>query len=251
MFLDGLLSHDGGSKGTTLGLKNFDDLYNDAKVKFVLYMTEDGFDAAQEKPATFEDQFNLTSSWKTTNMHCFNADFTIQKYKCIGDILEAYVAKRLPAYEARRLKQLEQLSAQVQELDAKRAFLKAILEERLVLMKKTDEEIVANLKTCGIPPLSEPTQPDKLDSYEFVLRLRIDRVKASAIEDLEKDAATKRSEMEALEKATPAMMWLSDLDEFKKAWTAYKEDRMATMAVGGETAAASGGKKKRVVIKKK
>jgi hypothetical protein len=57
--------------------------------------------------------------------------------------------------------------------------------------------------------------------------------------------------MEELEKATPAAMWLEDLADFRTAWTAYKEDRMATMAVGGETAAASGGKKKRVVIKKK
>jgi DNA topoisomerase-2 len=250
-FLDGLLSHDGGAKATALGLKNFDDLYNDAKVKFVLYMTEDGYDAAQDKPATFEDQFNLTSSWKTTNMHCFDTEFSIHKYRCVGDILEAYVAKRLPAYEARRLRQLEQLSAQVQELDAKRAFLTAILEERLVLMKKTDEEIVANLKTCGIPPLSDPANPDKVDSYEFVLRLRIDRVKASAIAELEKDALLKRAEMELLEKATPATMWLSDLADFRTAWSAYKEDRIATMAVGGETATASGLKKKRVVIKKK
>ena len=250
-FLDGLLSHDGGSKATALGLKNFDDLYNDAKVKFVLYMTEDGFDAAQDKTATFEDQFNLTSSWKTTNMHCFDTEFSIRKYRCVGDILEAYVAKRLPLYEARRLKQLEQLSAQVQELDAKRAFLTAILEERLVLMKKTDEEIVTGLKTCGIPPLSDPSSPDKVDSYEFVLRLRIDRVKASAIAELEKDASNKRAEMEELEKATPAAMWLSDLADFRKAWTIYKENRLATMAIGGETVAASGGKKKRVVIRKK
>jgi len=57
--------------------------------------------------------------------------------------------------------------------------------------------------------------------------------------------------MEELEKATPANMWLSDLADFRKVWTAYKEDRMATMAVGTETAVASGGKKKRIVIKKK
>ena len=182
-------------------------------------------------------------------MHCFDTEFSIRKYKCVGDILEAYVAKRLPAYEARRLRQLEQLSAQVQELDAKRAFLTAILEDRLVLMKKSDEEIVAGLKTCGIPPLSDRANPDKVESYEFVLRLRIDRVKASAIAELEKDALAKRGEMEELEKATPANMWLSDLADFRTVWTAYKEDRVATMAIGGETAIAI--KKKRVVIKKK
>jgi hypothetical protein len=107
------------------------------------------------------------------------------------------------------------------------------------------------MKTCGIPTLSDPSQPDKVDSYEFVLRLRIVRVKASAIAELEKDALVKRGEMEELEKATPGMMWLSDLADFRKAWTAYKEDRLVTMAVGSEATAASEGKKKRVVIRKK
>ena len=246
VFLDGLLTQEKES----FGLKSFDDLYTDTKVTFVLYFTEDGYDEAVEKPETFEKNFNLTTSWKTTNMHCFNTDFTIQKFDCIGDILEAYVSKRLPAYEARRLRQLEGLLVEVTEMDAKRAFLKAILEGRLELMRRTDEQIVAGLKTCGIPPLSEPEQSDSIKAYEYVLRLRIDRVKASAIEELERDAGAKRAEMVELEKATPAGMWLEDLEEFQVAWNTYKAARIDVMA-SGAVGVASGGKKKRVVMKKK
>ena len=246
-FLDKLLTQEGGN---TFGLKNFDDLYDDVKVKFVLYFTEEGFDEAQEKPDAFEKNFKLTSSWATTNMHCFDADFAIRKFDCIGDVLEAFVVQRLPAYEQRRVKQLALLLKEVTELEAKRAFLKAILEGRLELMRKTDEEIVTGLKTCGIPPLSDVANPDSVQAYEYVLRLRIDRVKASAVLELEREVAEKNGERAILEGLAPASMWLKDLDAFKTAWNTYKEVRTGEMSVSAEKVGA-GGKKKRVVIKRK
>jgi len=246
VFLDKLLTQEGGN---AFGFKNFDDLYDDVKVKFVLYFTEEGFDEAQEKPELFEKNFKLTSSWTTTNMHCFDAEFAIRKFDCIGDVLEAFVTQRLPAYEQRRVKQLEQLVKEVTELEAKRAFLKAILEDRLILMKKTDEEIVAGLKTCGIPPLSDPTDPDSVSSYEYVLRLRIDRVKASAVLELEKEVEERHAVQRGLEGMTPAAMWLKDLEEFRSAWLVYKEARAAEMAVSGTKEPTT--KKKRLVIRKK
>jgi hypothetical protein len=75
-------------------------------------------------------------------------------------------------------------------------------------------------------------------------------VKASAIEELERDAGAKRAEMVELEKATPAGMWLEDLEEFQVAWNTYKAARIDVMA-SGAVGVASGGKKKRVVMKKK
>ena len=81
----------------------------------------------------FEKLFKLTSSWKTTNMTCFDVDFNIVKYKTIGDVMEAFVEKRLPMYEARRQSNLAVLKKQIEELDAKRRFIQAILDERLEL----------------------------------------------------------------------------------------------------------------------
>jgi DNA topoisomerase II len=253
VFLDKLLTQDSGSSSSSSaatagsgshGLKNFDDLYNDVAVKFVLYLTEEAFDEAVLKPEAFEAQFRLTTSWKTTNMHCFDTDFAIQKYATIGDILETFVAKRLPAYETRRVKQLEALTVQLTELEAKRAFLLAVIEGRLELMRKTDEQIVANLKACGIPALSDPTAPDSVGGYEYVLRLRIDRLKASAVTELESDIAIKKDEKGVLERQTPAAMWLSDLAEFKEAWIEYKEARAVVMEGSGTVVAKTKGKAK-------
>ena len=229
------------------GLKGFDDLYNDVDVRFVLYFTEEGYEALQENREKFEKQFKLTSSWKTTNMTCFDADFNIVKYKTIGDILETFVEKRLPLYEARRVMMMENLEKQMRELDAKRRFLQALLDERLVLSRRSDEDIVAQLKACEIPALSNLEAPDQYDSYDYVLRMRMDRVKQSAVVELDGQIAEKGAEIEHLEGETGSSMWLADLEEFRVAWEQYSQERVASAV---SVAKSDTGKKKRPGVKK-
>jgi predicted RNase H-like nuclease (RuvC/YqgF family) len=230
------------------GLKGFDDLYNDIDVRFVLYFTEEGYDAIKDNIEGFEKRFKLITQWKTTNMTCFDTEFNIVKYKTIGDALEAYVEKRLPMYETRRRSLLEILRRQIQELDAKRRFIQAILDERLVLQKRSDEDIVADLKACEIPALSCIERPDEYDSYEFVLKMRIDRVKQSAVIELDKQLGEKQGEIDALERETATSLWLSDLGEFEEAWTRYGEARKAESMV---SVIEKKGKTKRPAVGKK
>jgi DNA topoisomerase-2 len=234
------------------GLKGFDDLYNDVDVRFVLYFTEEGYDSLKDNVEKFEKQFKLTSSWKTTNMTCFDTEFNIVKYKTIGDILEAFVEKRLPMYEARRMKMLEVLGAQMRELDAKRRFIQAIIDDRLVLQKKSDEEIVAGLKACDIPALSNLEKPDEYDSYDFVLRMRMDRVKQSAVVELDGQWEEKRMEKERFEAETGSSLWLADLEAFRLAWVQYSAERVASsVSVSSSEEGAKVVKKRKPVIAKK
>ncbi len=225
------------------GLKGFDSLYTDTEVKFVLYFTEDGYDMTKDYPEKFEKMFKLTSSWKTTNMTCFDTNFNIVKYKTIGDILEEFVQKRLPLYELRRQNILETLQKQITELDAKRRFIQAILDERLILQKKSDEEIVEGLKKCDIPPLSNPGAPDEYDSYDYVTRMRIDKVKQSAVIEMDKQISEKQDEIEYYEGETAESMWLSDLKEFEEAWKLYTQNRIDEQTNVAKSDTGSGSKK--------
>lgn len=201
-----------------LGIKGFDDLYNDVDVKFILYFTEDGYDAIKDDTAMFEKRFKLSTNWKTTNMTCFDTDFNIVTYRTIGDILEKFIETRLPLYENRRLNILESLKKQIEEMDARRRFIQAILDERLILQKKTDSEIVDNLKLCNIPPLNNPELPDNYDSYEYCVKMRIDRVKQSAVVELDRSITDKQLEISKLESETASSLWLNDLSEFEEVW---------------------------------
>jgi DNA topoisomerase-2 len=234
------------------GIKGFDSLYTDSEVKFVLYFNEDGYDTMKYNTEKFEKQFKLTSSWKTTNMVCFDSDCNIVRYKTVGDLLEAFVEKRLPLYEARRLSLLEILKKQIEELDAKRRFIQAILDERLILQKRSDEEIVEGLKRCNIPALSNPDKPDEYDSYEYVVRMRIDKVKKSAVVEMDKQVVDKQTEIDRLEAETAASLWLADLEEFEEAWKKYVEYRNESMITVGQTDSikVKAPRKKPMVVKK-
>jgi len=239
-------------EGEPLGLKGFDDLYNDIDVRFVLYFTEEGYDNIKDDITKFEKKFKLTTSWKTTNMTCFDTEFNIVKYGTIGDIIEEFIQKRLPLYESRRLYALNALQKQINELDAKRRFIQAILDDRLVLQKKSDEEIVSSLQQCDIPPLSNPERPDDYDSYEYCVRMRIDRVKQSAVTELDKQIEEKKNEIERLENETASSLWIADLDEFEDTWKQMSIQRKldSTSTTKSESATGKASNKKKPTIAK-
>ncbi len=228
------------------GLRNYDSLYNDVDVKFVLYVTDEVIDMAQRNPTAFEKLYGLTSSWSTTNMNCFDENMNIVRYETVGDMIEAFFNVRLAAYDDRKRVQLEELEKERVEIDAKRKFLLAVIEDRIKLVRQTDAFIVEQLKGLELPPLSDPEKPDQIEAYDYLMRLRIDRVKAAAIAELERLYAEHTATMEELRGKTAGELWEEDLDAFEEAWNKMvvaREAETADMKADGAAAAAKGKKK--------
>jgi DNA topoisomerase-2 len=197
-------------------LKGFDDLYTDEEVKFVLYFDEDTYEDMKAHPEDFEKRFRLTSNWKTSNMVAFNAQMKIEKYNTVGQILEAFYQPRLAAYEHRRANEIERLEAEAVRADATARFLRAVLEGSLELRRATDDEIVGAMKKHSLPALSGSA--DSVDGYDYILRLRMDRVKAKAIEEAETAVREALASVEELKGTTASQLWLKDLADFEAAW---------------------------------
>jgi hypothetical protein len=230
-----------GDDGTPL-LKSFDDLYTDEDVKFVLYFDQDGFEDMKAHPEDFEKRFRLSSTWRTTNMVAFDPDMKITKYASVGNILESFYVPRLAAYETRRLKEIERLTGEAVEADAKARFIKAVLEGTMELRRATDTEIMAAMKAHELPALSG--LPSSVDGWEYLLRLRMDRVKASAVEDAEKAVMVAREAVAKLEATTAAQMWLADLEEFEVALEKMGVARAAACSTGKRPSGAKNVKSK-------
>jgi DNA topoisomerase-2 len=245
VYLDELASGDKaglGDDGKPI-LKSFDDLYDDDSVNFILYFESDYYEDIKADRAEFEKRFKLTTSWRLSNMTCFDDQMRIVKYSSIGDMVEAYFGPRLNAYEDRRQTEMARLEREALEADAKARFLKAILDGSLELRGSSDEEIVSGMQMNDLPPLSNPEKPDDVDSYDYLLRLRMDRVKASAVEDAERAVLNARMAYETLRDTTASALWLSDLEDFEEAWASMEANRhAATSAIGAS--------KKRRVVKK-
>ena len=226
-----------GDDGAPL-LKSFDDLYTDEEVKFVLYFDQDGFEDMKAHPEDFEKRFRLSSTWRTTNMVAFDPEMKITKYASVGHILESFYVPRLAAYETRRLKEIERLTGEAVEADAKARFIKAVLAGTMELRRATDTEIVAAMKAHELPALSGSPKDSKdgadacVDGWEYLLRLRMDRVKASAVEDAEKAVMLATEAVAKLQATTAAQLWLADLEEFEVVLEKMGAARAAACSTG-------------------
>jgi DNA topoisomerase II len=232
-------------------LKSFEDLYNDVDVNFVLYLDAEYYKKAKAEPADFEKLFHLTSSWKTTNMCCFDTNMNIVKYNTIGDILEQFFVHRLVAYEERRQHQIQVLKDDLVEMEAKWRFLQSIVDGTLKIVNEEDDVVLAGLRRLGLPPRSKPEATDSLEAYEYLLRMRVDRIKKASIEEAKKECEVLRIRITELELLTASGIWGRELDSFLETWIVAEKNMLSVMSASKEKSAVPSGKVKKPVMKKK
>jgi DNA topoisomerase-2 len=225
-YLDTLCTGDK-DKGIKPILDSFDDLYNDTEVKFILYFDYDTYFEMRTDNVAAEKMLQLNAAWHTTNMVCFSPEMKIKRYGTVGDMMEDYYQVRLKGYETRKELEMKRLERELREYDAKARFLLALLEDRMDLRRKSDEQIVEALKAENIPALDGLEDPDSLDSYDYLLKMRMDRVKASAVEDARKAVELARTALEILRETSVETLWSRDLDLFETTWATLQVTREA------------------------
>ena len=214
-------------KGIKPILESFDDLYNDTEVKFILYFDVDTYFEMRTDATAADKMLQLNTTWHTTNMVCFSPEMKIKRYGSVGDMMEDYYQVRLTGYETRKALEIKRLERELLEYDAKARFLLALLEGRMDLRRKSDEAIVDSLKAENLPALDEMEKPDSIDSYEYLLRMRMDRVKASAVEDARNHVEAAKIALELLRGTSAENLWIRDLDTFEKTWVGLQGVREA------------------------
>lgn len=221
-------------------LRGYEAAYNDVDVDFVLQMDPEYYHEARAYPSEFETRFKMTSQFRTTNMVAFDVDGNIRRFDTAGAILEMFYRTRLEAYDTRKTHELGRLATEITELEARLTFVRAVVEKRLVIANAEDSVLLADLMALGLPALSDG---EGLKGYEYLLKMRVDRLKASAVAELEREVAEARAKQSALAATSAEMLWIADLDAFSEAWTAYTAWRNATY----ESAASVEGVKKKAV----
>jgi signal-transduction protein with cAMP-binding, CBS, and nucleotidyltransferase domain len=95
------------------------------------------------------------------------------------------------------------------------------------LRRKTDDDIVSALKEQKLPALDAMDKPDLVDSYEYLLKMRMDRVKSSAVEEARNHVECAKVSLETLKGTSAENLWLRDLDAFEKSWVSLQATREA------------------------
>lgn len=204
-------------------LRDVENNNNDLDVNFTLKMDPDAYHEARAYPAEFEKKFQMNTMIRSTNMVAFDSKGKIRRYASVGEILQDFYETRLDAYVRRKVSELKRMDADIVELMARLKFIESILNGKLVVANQDDDKILAGIKGLSLPPLSSPDSADDLKAYEYLLRIRIDRIKASAVEELRKQVAEANTERDTLASKSAEMLWLADLDKFAEAYSAFSE----------------------------
>ncbi len=210
-------------------LKNFDGQYDDITVDFVLHMDPEYYHEARAYPAEFEAKFKLASTFKTTNMVAFDTHGILRKFATVGEIMEEFFGERRRMYGIRKEHELARLRKELEELNARLVFVKAVVEKRLQVANAEDADLLAGILALGVPPLSAPETPNDLKAFEYLLKMRIDKLKASSFQALEKEVADAKALLLKLESTTIEAMWSEDLEAFENAWLDFEKRRDISM----------------------
>jgi DNA topoisomerase-2 len=186
-------------------LKSVDSHYTERDVKFILrYAT-----AADALAAMESNALKLTTSPKNlwmTNVHLFCAGSVVTKYDDLCDIIAAHGRVRLDTYNKRRAHQIGELEKLVAKLGAKARFVREVIEGRVVLLGRKRMELEAQLFADGYPDLA---------GLDYLVQMPISSLTQERREQLEREAAAKAAELEAMRGVTATDMWLSELDELR------------------------------------
>jgi DNA topoisomerase-2 len=260
-FLEGLLTGDGaagasGGKGSETGsgsrlIKSYQEAYTDVDVKFYITLDSEYYHEARAFPAEFEKKFRLVNSTSMTNMVAFDVDGHIRRFGSAGEILETFYMKRIGGYVARKANELARMDDEIEELGARARFVRAVVDGVLVVANAKDEELLAGLKKLGLPPRSAPADADNLRAYEYLLRMRVDRLKAAAVAELEGELEKARAERAVLAAKSAEDLWLADLDVFTESYARFQGIREAERSAVVEESKGAATTVKKVVRKPK
>lgn len=119
------------------------------------------------------------------------------------EIIEYFVNFRLGYYEKRKIFILAKLKDELKVLSNKGKFIRSILEEKIIVNKKSKEEINKQIEELNI---------DKMDdSFDYLLRMPIYSLTNEVFEKIKIDFKNKRDEILALEAKDIKEMYNEDL----------------------------------------
>ena len=193
-------------------ISGFRENHTDTEVSFTVSVKEE---AAKELLTNEEEcmrAFKLVSTLSTSNFFLFNAEGHIQHYKDALEILDDFIAYRLPFYQQRKECLLKSISARKKELQNKAQFVQSVVDGEIQLKNRSMKSVVEELEKRGLQKEN--------GNFGYLLSMPLSQLTVEEKRDLE----TRKAEMEQkeaeLEQKTSKDLWIDDLKEFRKTFLA-------------------------------
>jgi DNA topoisomerase-2 len=173
-----------------------------------------------------EKLLKLTTTVSTTNMHLFDANGRLKKYRTVEEIIDEYFGIRMDLYTKRKAYMVKDMRATLLRLSNKAKYILETLDDLVDLRRKTTEQVNALLESRGY---------DRIDGdYKYLVKMPMDSVTKEQVDKALKEKAETEVALQALLDTTEAQMWMRELDALRTAYDATAAV-MATTTRAGST----------------
>ena len=239
-FLEGLVQPGLDKAGKKLPTVIKDYLDNSTKHSVDILVTfQKGKLAEYSPPAKLVKLLHLSTTLSTNNMHLFDPEDKLKKYRSVTEIIADYFGKRLELYGLRKQWLVENMTRELVKLSNRAKYVLALLEDRIDLRRKTKAQVSDMLQQAGF---------DLIDGdYNYLTKMPMDSVTAELVEKTLKEKGNKEAELGVLMGKTEMDMWREELDALEVEYRRFREDRALALKEEEEEAleAKENGKKKR------
>lgn len=180
---------------------DWDDL-SDKEFKFIVKMNPKDLDKLSEDEIL--DKLKLVKK-VTENLTCLNANNQIQEFQSVEEILDYYFKVKMEYLGKRKDYLVQELKTDLDILNAKITFIKAILDKSLVIEKQPKDKIVKNLEKI----ITVKVQ----DSYDYLLNMPLYSLTLEKIKALTETLKNSKLKLKETQEKTLENFWLEDLEE--------------------------------------
>ena len=196
-------------------LKDYESHYTEKDVKFILiFHSAEALDSKMgvtaDGTSNFEKEFKLISprAVSTNNMHLFDRDGKIKKYKNVQEIMGDFYVARLECYDLRRKQRLSALEKEVAFLDSRIKFILSVIDGDLKILDCKHDEIINYL--------SNNQYVKHEGKFDYLIKMPIQNLTHEKKVELLKELDKKEVEYNRYKAMTSKELWKNDLDELKK-----------------------------------
>jgi DNA topoisomerase-2 len=144
----------------------------------------------------------------TENYTCIDENNSVLRCKSADEIFNHYIKIKLHYLQLRKDSMLSLIKQDILQLKSKIEFINDIVTNKIIINKKSKENIIAQFNNPGIIMID--------NSFDYLLRMPIYSLTQEKIQELKNQMEAKKLEYKKVKDMSVNEMWLEDLDKLPK-----------------------------------
>ena len=219
--VDGVVDNKTGKKGTPQ-LKDFSSVCTEVSVDIEVVFPRGKLEQLENTSDAngingIEKLLKLHTTLSTTNMHMFDKDCKLHKYKNVHEILRAFYDVRLEIYEKRKQYLLTDMRNKLVKLSNRAKYIQETLAGTVDLRR---------MKSDAVNELLTNKQYAKIDDdYKYLIKMPMDSVTEENVAQIMKEKETTEIDIDVLSKTRVQTLWSRELTKLETEYDKYKLQR--------------------------